>query len=86
VHSRPTDTSADANAVLLAIIRATSPSDRVDAAFEMTAMADDIAADGIRARHPDYDEAMVRWALWRSKLADDDLFRAAWPAAPLLDR
>ena len=43
-----------------------------------------IAADGIRLRHPDYDEMQIRHALNRMILGDS-LFKAAWPNAPMLD-
>lgn len=43
-----------------------------------------VAADGIRARHPSYDEAAVRWALFRL-IHGDALFAKAWPDAPRLD-
>jgi hypothetical protein len=38
---------------------------------------------GIRARHPDYDDATARWALFRL-LIGDGLFVRAWPHAPLV--
>lgn len=45
--------------------------------------AREIAQAGIRARHPGYSAAEVRWALFRLLLGDD-LFRAAYPGRPLL--
>jgi hypothetical protein len=51
------------------------------------AMSDDVmqmAADGIRRRHADYDAEQVLWALRRLRHGDDT-FRAVWPGAPLLD-
>jgi hypothetical protein len=42
-----------------------------------------LALAGISARHPEYDPDEVVFALWRLILGDD-LFRRAWPAAPLL--
>lgn len=42
-----------------------------------------IAAAGIRARHPEYDDATVL-AAQRRVLVGDVLFRAAWPGAPLV--
>lgn len=43
-----------------------------------------VAADGIRHRHPEYDDEQVRWALFRL-LHGDELFTRAWPRAPRLD-
>jgi len=42
------------------------------------------ALAAIRARHPDYDAAAARWALFRMLLGDE-LFTRAWPEAPLVD-
>jgi hypothetical protein len=42
-----------------------------------------IAAAGIRARHPDYDESDVSWAIRRLRLGDET-FRDVWSGAPLL--
>lgn len=67
------------------VYRRMSPEERHRLAGEMTAQADRIAADGIRARHPDYADRDVEWALRRLRLADDELFTGAWPDAPLLD-
>jgi hypothetical protein len=43
-----------------------------------------VAASGIKARHPGYDDREVTWALRHLRLDDDALFREAWPEAPLL--
>jgi len=42
-----------------------------------------VAEAGIRARHPDYGDEQVTWALRRLRLGDD-LLRQAWPDAPLV--
>lgn len=42
-----------------------------------------LAAGGIAARHPEYSTGEVKLALYRLILGDD-LFRRAWPRAPLL--
>jgi hypothetical protein len=59
------------------------PGRRVEIGHQMSLDARAIASDGIRHRHPDYDESMVRWALFRLLLGDE-LFRRAWPTAPVL--
>jgi hypothetical protein len=77
------DTSAEAEAVQLALYRRMSPSERVRVAHQMSLDAREIAQAAIRRRHPEYDDAMVRWALFRLLLGDA-LFQAAWPDAPLV--
>jgi len=41
-------------------------------------------ADGIRRRHPDYDDHQVMLAAARMRHGDD-LVRAAWPDEPFLE-
>jgi hypothetical protein len=60
-----------------------SPGQRSELALEMSNQARKIALDAIRHRHPGYDDAEARWALFRLLLGDE-LFRRAWPRAPLL--
>lgn len=67
----------------LQVYRSMSPQRRLSIAVEMSEEVFAIAADGIRARHPDYDEDQLRWALLRLRLGDD-LFREVWPRAPLI--
>jgi len=57
--------------------------ERVRLAVEMSEDAREIARCGIRARHPDYTPTDVENAL-RRQLLGDELFRRAWPTAPLL--
>ncbi|MCB9729783.1 MAG: hypothetical protein H6744_15090 [Deltaproteobacteria bacterium] len=56
---------------------------RVELALRMSEDARAITRAGIRARHPEYDESEVRFAFFRL-LHGDEIFRAAWPTAPLL--
>ena len=77
------DTTPDAAAVRTAIYRRMTPDQRCEIAAEMSAMTRAIALDGIRHRHPEYDEHQARWALFRL-LVGDELFRRAWPQAPIL--
>lgn len=79
---RAADTSPDADAVQLAVLRAMTPSQRMQIAFDMSDAARQTALDGIRARHPDYDHATAIRALVRL-LYGDDLCRRVWPALPL---
>lgn len=84
VSMKPADTSREAHEVQLAIYRRMSPEQKLQLAIRMSEEVREVAADGIRARHPEYGPDEVRFALWRM-LHGDDLFRRAWPAAPLLD-
>ncbi|MBA2541985.1 MAG: hypothetical protein H0V17_20250 [Deltaproteobacteria bacterium] len=68
----------------IALYRAMSPSRRCELAVQMSEDARQIALAGIRARHPEYDATTARFALFRI-LVGDDLFRRAWPDAPLID-
>jgi len=65
------------------IYRSMSPARRVEAAVQMSDAVWEMAADGIRARHPEYDQPAVRWAVLRLRMGDD-LFRVVWPKAPVL--
>lgn len=77
------DTSPDAAAVQTALYRRMSPARRCELAAEMSVAARRIALDGIRRRHPEYTPEEARFALFRV-LVGDELFRKAWPAAPVL--
>ncbi len=80
---RSADTSAQAQHRQLEVYRAMSPARRVEAAVQMSDEVWEMAADGIRARHPDYDPPAVRWALLRLRVGDD-MFPLVWPGAPVL--
>ena len=56
---------------------------RVTLAMSMSEEARRVTAAGIRARHPDYDDASVVAAMRRVTLGTA-LFRAAWPEAPVV--
>lgn len=80
---RSADTTHEAHARQIAVYRAMSPARRVAVAVAMSEEVSDIAAAGIRSRHPDYDGKHVAWALHRLRLGDE-LFREAWPDAPFV--
>ncbi len=80
---RAPDTSPDAERAQREVLARMSGARRIQIAFEMSASLREVSADGIRSRHPEYDEAQVRHALYLMLLGDR-LFRAAWPDAPLL--
>lgn len=79
-----TDTDQATHAVQLGLLRSRSPEQRLGMALQLS---DDLLAlrcAGIRARHPEYGEAEVEWAL-RRLVHGHHLFRCAWPAAPCLE-
>jgi hypothetical protein len=77
------DTSPAAAKVQAGIFRRMSAAERCALAVQMSTTARAVAAAGIRARHPGYDEAQVRFALLRLLLGDE-LFRRVYPHAPLV--
>ncbi|MBK7073147.1 MAG: hypothetical protein IPH44_12670 [Myxococcales bacterium] len=79
---RAADTTAAAEAVQLAVLRAMTPSQRFAIALDMSDAARQTALDGIRARHPGYDHRTAVRALVRLRYGDD-LCRRAWPTLPL---
>lgn len=60
-----------------------SPGRRLALGVEMSEEASAMLASGIKARHPDYGDAQVAWALRRIRLGDT-LLRQVWPDAPLV--
>ena len=60
-----------------------TPNQRTKLGAQMSMDARELTLAGIRMRHPDYDEGAARWALFRM-LVGDELFKRAWPNAPLV--
>lgn len=80
---RPRDTEAAAHETQMGVYRRMSPETRVRIAFEMCEGMRQTALDGIRARHPEYDEQFARRALFRLLLGDE-LMRKVWPDEELV--
>ena len=74
------DTSKDAEKVQLEILIRMGPEGRLRAGIELSRMSRQLLAEGIRMRHPDYDDHQVRLAAIRLTLPAD-LFHAAYPDA-----
>ena len=74
----PDDTSRDAANVQVAVWRRMSGEQRVAMAFELSENVRQIAAEGVRRRHPDYSDDEVRLAVIRLQLGNE-LFQAAFP-------
>jgi hypothetical protein len=79
----PLDTNAEAYQMQIQVYRRMGPEGRLRLGMSMCDEAREIAREGIRARHPDYSERSVDWALFRLLLGDA-LFRAAYPECPVL--
>lgn len=75
---RPHNTTDEAHQAQLDAWRRMGPETRVRVAFEMSEDVRRMAAEGIRARHPDYDDERIRRALFRLLLGEA-LVRAIWP-------
>lgn len=78
---RPRDTTPEAHAFQLAVYRRMTVDRRLELALEMSDAARRTSLDGIRARHPEYDEHTAVRALFRL-LHGDELYRKVWPALP----
>lgn len=66
------------------VYRRMSPVARLRIGLELTAMSRRLLADGIRRRHPEYDDERVRLAFLRLWLGAD-LFRTAYAGEPELE-
>ena len=75
------DTSEQAALAQLEVYRRMSPGARLRAAVELADVSRKLLADGIRARHPEYDERQVRLAMFRVWLGPA-MFRLAYPDDP----
>jgi hypothetical protein len=80
---RPRDTSPAAHEVQMNWLRRLTPEARFELAAQMSEDCRAIARAGIAARHPEYTEEELTFALYRLLLGDE-LFRRAWPRAALL--
>ena len=81
---RSRDTTAEADAVQLAVLRRMTVAQRTSLANQMSTAARETTLAAIKARHPDYTEQHARFALFRVVLGDH-LFKRAWPHTPLVD-
>lgn len=79
MSTRPTDTSAEAWAVLEQGIAHMTPGQRVQRALALTVAAHAFALAQIRRRHPEDDERKVRRRL-AGRMFDPALMRAAFGA------
>jgi len=77
------DTDADAHAAQINVLKRLGGSRRAALGLQMADQGRELAAAGIRTRHPDYDQQQVQDAL-RLLYLGPGLFRAAWPDRELV--
>ena len=77
-NSIPRDTTLEAARMQLEIFRRMTPEQRSRLAFELTDSVRRLAAEGVRARHPEDTDDQVRLAEIRLWLGDK-LFREVYP-------
>lgn len=80
----PLDTTAHAHEAQLAVYRRMPLGERMRLVLEMMDEGFELARDGIRMRHPEYDEQQVFLAFVRL-LHGDELYAKVWPGQPRLD-
>lgn len=74
------DTSWEARQVQIEIFRRLGPEGRLSKALELAELSRQLLAEGVRRRHPDYNDEEVRLAVIRLQLPEE-LFKAAYPGA-----
>ena len=76
----PFDTSSEAERVQIEIFRRMEPEKRLQSAALLSNTCRTLLAEGIRKRHPDYNEEQVRLAVIRC-LLPENLFLRAYPTS-----
>jgi hypothetical protein len=77
---RPLDTSSHAEKVQIEIFRRMDPEKRLRSASLLSETCRTLLAEGVRKRHPTYNEEQVRLAVIRC-LLPESLFLQAYPSA-----
>ena len=77
---RAKDTSREAEAIQLDICRRMGPVERLQRALDLSQTCRALMREGVRQRHPEYDEQQVQLAVIRLTLPEK-LFVAAYPKA-----
>jgi hypothetical protein len=80
----PADTTEEVWRLQMAAIARRSGEERLAEWVELNRAVARMEADGIRRRHPDYDDHQVLLAAARLRYGDE-LVSAAWPDDPLYD-
>ncbi|HEU4406635.1 MAG TPA: hypothetical protein VFS43_15315 [Polyangiaceae bacterium] len=79
---RSPDTHPGAHEAQLLAYRRMSPAQKAEIAVRLSVAVRELAAEGIRQRHPEYDERDVRKALV-ALLYGVDVARRLWPSGPV---
>jgi hypothetical protein len=82
VAMRSPDTHSGAYEAQLQAYRRMSPPQKAEIAVRLSEAVRELAAEGIRQRHPEYDERDVRKALI-ALLYGVDIARRLWPGSPV---
>lgn len=77
---RPFDTTPEAERIQLEVFRRMGPERRLHAAIELSRACRELLIEGVRRRHPEYDERQIRLAAIRLMLPER-LFLEAYPEA-----
>ena len=75
-----TDTSAEAQAIMDELYRAMTPAQKLQRVRDLTIMANELALEGLRRRHPEESERQLFLRLARMRLGDE-LVARAYPEA-----
>jgi hypothetical protein len=84
VPDRPADTTPEAWAAQLELLRRMDGSRRASLAVRLTRLAREASRAGIRSRHPEYAEDAVKRAFFRL-LHGDAATLGVWPGRELLE-
>lgn len=79
-QSRPLDTSPEAERAQIEIFRKMTPERRLHIAAELTQLVRKSLAEGVRLRHPNYNQEQVHLAVIRLTLPEN-LFLKVYPQA-----
>jgi len=77
---RPLDTTPEAERVQLEVFRQMGPEKRLQTGVALSRTCRNLLTEGVRRRHPEYDEGQIRLAAIRLMLPEK-LFLAAFPEA-----
>jgi hypothetical protein len=77
---KPLDTTPEAEKIQLDIFRRMGPERRLQAGLDLSRTCRELLREGVRRRHPDYDERQTQLAVIRLTLPEE-LFFAAYPQA-----
>ena len=77
---RPLDTTPEADQLQLEIFRRMGPEKRLQAGIALSQLCRKLLLEGVRMRHPEYNERQIELAVIRLMLPED-LFLAAYPEA-----